>query len=126
MVWSRGVMTVVAAMVLVLASTHAQEGAPETYWPQWRGPLATGVTPDGIPPVHWSKEENIRWKVRIPGRGSASPIVWDDKVFVLTAVGHRRTGLRTRRSVFPTPATDRGRDRGERGAAFHGSRVLSP
>ena len=98
MVLARRIMTVVAAMVLALSSTHAQEGAPETYWPQWRGPLATGVTPDGNPPVRWSEEENIRWKVSIPGRGSASPIVWDDKVFVLTAVttgeeGSGREGL---------------------------------
>ena len=101
MVWARGVMTVVAAMVLALSSTHAQEGASETYWPQWRGPLATEVTPDGDPPVRWSEEENIRWKVPIPGKGSASPIVWDDKVFVLTAVatgeeGTQREGLFSR------------------------------
>ncbi|HIE92235.1 MAG TPA: hypothetical protein EYQ83_04975, partial [Acidobacteria bacterium] len=34
----------------------------------------------------WSETENIAWKVEIPGRGSASPVVWGDRVFLLTAV----------------------------------------
>ena len=38
------------------------------------------------PPVTWSEENNIRWKVSLEGQGNASPIVWDDKIFVLTAV----------------------------------------
>ena len=71
--------------VLVAATPFAQ--APEgNDWPQWRGPLATGVAPSGNPPLSWSETENIRWKVPIPGHGSASPVVWGDHVFVLTAV----------------------------------------
>ena len=56
------------------------------FWPQWRGPQATGVAPHGTPPLEWSETKNIRWKVEIPGKGSATPIVWDDRVFVATAV----------------------------------------
>jgi outer membrane protein assembly factor BamB len=55
-------------------------------WPQWRGPSANGVAPGAAPPLEWSESQNIRWKVPIPGRGSGSPIVWGDRVFVLTAV----------------------------------------
>ena len=40
----------------------------------------------GRPPVEWSESTNIRWKVELPGLGSATPVVWDDRVFVLTAV----------------------------------------
>jgi outer membrane protein assembly factor BamB len=58
----------------------------ERYWPQWRGPLANGVAPYGDPPVAWSEQKNLRWKIEIPGKGLASPIVWDDKVFILTAI----------------------------------------
>ena len=36
--------------------------------------------------VEWSETKNIRWKVEIPGRGSASPVIWGDRVFVLSAV----------------------------------------
>jgi len=56
------------------------------YWPQWRGPLATGVAPYGKPPVEWNEDKNVRWKVEIPGKGHASPIVWGDKIFLTTAI----------------------------------------
>lgn len=58
----------------------------ETGWPHWRGPVGNGVSPDGSPPVEWSETENVRWKVEIPGAGSASPVVLGDRVYVATAI----------------------------------------
>src|SRR5688500_16124192 len=58
----------------------------ERYWPQWRGPAMTGVSKTAKPPVQWGEGKNIKWKVEIPGRGSSSPIVYGDRVYVLTAV----------------------------------------
>lgn len=55
-------------------------------WPQWRGPEANGVAPAGNPPLEWSETKNVKWKIEIPGKGHASPIVWEDKVFIQTAV----------------------------------------
>jgi outer membrane protein assembly factor BamB len=55
-------------------------------WHQWRGPLATGIAPNGDPPIKWDEKANLKWKVAIPGRGSATPIVWEDHVFVVTAI----------------------------------------
>ena len=55
-------------------------------WHQWRGPDATGVAAHATPPLTWDADTNVAWKVRIPGLGNASPIVWGDRVFVLTAV----------------------------------------
>lgn len=55
-------------------------------WPHWRGPLANGTAPEADPPVKWDEKTNIKWKAPLTGRGSASPIVWGDRVFVLTAV----------------------------------------
>jgi len=63
----------------------AQPGG-ERFWPQWRGPAMSGVSTTANPPTEWSESKNIRWKVEIPGRGSASPIVWGDRVYVLSAV----------------------------------------
>jgi outer membrane protein assembly factor BamB len=60
--------------------------AGERFWPQWRGPQATGVAPKADPPAEWSETRHVRWKVEIPGRGSSSPVVWGDHVFVSTAV----------------------------------------
>jgi outer membrane protein assembly factor BamB len=69
------------------AFVAAQDSATASRnWHQWRGPHATGVSPTANPPLEWSETKNVRWKVEIPGRGSASPIVWGDRVFVLTAV----------------------------------------
>jgi outer membrane protein assembly factor BamB len=58
----------------------------ERFWPQWRGPFATGVSRSATPPTVWSETRNIRWKVEIPGRGSSSPVIWGDRMFVLSAV----------------------------------------
>jgi outer membrane protein assembly factor BamB len=55
-------------------------------WPVWRGPAANGVAPHGDPPVKWNESTSIKWKVEIPGRGVCTPIVWGQKVFVLTAI----------------------------------------
>jgi outer membrane protein assembly factor BamB len=64
----------------------AQQADGSRFWPQWRGPSATGVSQTANPPLEWSETKNVKWKVEIPGRGSSSPIVWGDRVFVLTAV----------------------------------------
>jgi len=55
-------------------------------WPQWRGPLCTGVAPDANPPTTWSETSNVKWKVKIPGDGTSTPLVWGNKVFVQTAI----------------------------------------
>jgi outer membrane protein assembly factor BamB len=60
--------------------------APPDNWPQWRGPLANGVSPRANPPIRWSETNNIRWKVALPGKGHSSPIVFGDSVYVLSAV----------------------------------------
>ena len=56
------------------------------YWPQWRGPLATGVAPDADPPLVWSEDENVRWKTALPGAGQSTPIIWGDRIFITRAV----------------------------------------
>ena len=54
-------------------------------WTHWRGPTGNGTAPKANPPTEWSSTKNVKWKVRIPGRGSGSPIVWENRVFVVTA-----------------------------------------
>ena len=56
------------------------------YWPQWRGPTWNGVASQADPPVTWSETENLRWKTPIEGKGYATPIIWGDRVFLLTAI----------------------------------------
>ena len=75
-----------ANCVLFVAVLSAQTPSADRYWPQWRGPDMTGVSKHATPPLEWSETKNVRWKVEIPGRGSATPVVWGDRLFVLTAV----------------------------------------
>ena len=55
-------------------------------WAQWRGVRNTGFAENSRPPVSWSEESNIRWKVAIDGSGSSTPIIYGDRVFILTAI----------------------------------------
>ena len=80
-----GMIAVLVTSSLALLHATADEAA-EKYWPQWRGPYATGVSRTADPPVEWSETKNIRWKVELPGRGSGTPVIWGDRIFVLTAV----------------------------------------
>ncbi|MCK5147312.1 PQQ-like beta-propeller repeat protein [bacterium] len=72
-----GLILTLSAVALLSAQNH---------WPQWRGPLMTGEAASANLPLTWSETENIAWKTAIPGAGHATPVVWGDKVFVLTAV----------------------------------------
>jgi outer membrane protein assembly factor BamB len=51
-------------------------------WPQWRGPFLNGSTTEKNLPSTWSKTDNVLWTAPMPGPGHATPIVWDDSVFV--------------------------------------------
>ncbi len=96
------------ALTLLVQATFAADPSAEAKksWPQWRGPLATGVAPLAEPPLTWSETNGIKWQVKIPGQGDSTPIVWDDKIFILTAVP---TGKKTEGA-----AADASGDRGNR------------
>lgn len=80
----------IAFPLLLLAPVTVLAGDLESdwldNWPQWRGPLATGVGPNADPPLSWDQEKNVKWKTDIEGSSTASPIVWGDQVFIVTAV----------------------------------------
>jgi outer membrane protein assembly factor BamB len=73
-----------AALLLGGANTFS---ASTGNWPQFRGPDASGVSADGVP-VTWNVDngENVRWQTPIPGLGHASPIIWNDRIYVATAL----------------------------------------
>lgn len=71
-------------MFLAHGNSHAADHAGD--WPQWRGPLGTGVAPVADSPVEWSETKNVRWKVGLPGKENSTPIVWGDCIFLTTAV----------------------------------------
>ena len=57
-----------------------------TNWHQWRGPAGNGSAPETAnPPVSWDATKNVKWTAEIPGTGSATPIVWGQQIFILSA-----------------------------------------
>ncbi|MHC4625867.1 MAG: outer membrane protein assembly factor BamB family protein [Planctomycetota bacterium] len=51
-------------------------------WPHWRGPNFNGSTDERDLPTDWSQTEGIAWSVDLPGSSAATPIIWDDRVFI--------------------------------------------
>jgi outer membrane protein assembly factor BamB len=70
-------------ILLALISTPA---LADPNWPQFRGPRSTGATDETGYAGAWSPTENVVWRTDIPGRGWSSPIVWEEKIFLTTAV----------------------------------------
>lgn len=95
-----------AAVGLAAAARADRPADVRPNWHQWRGPEATGFGPTADPPVEWGPDKNVRWKAPLVGRGSATPVVWGGRVFVLTAVKTDRKATPAELPV-PDPGFDR-------------------
>lgn len=84
------ILALVLAVVGAIPVVSAQQA--DRFWPQWRGPRADGTSSTANPPLEWSESRNIRWKVRMPGRGHSTPALWSDRLYVTTAVPVGVTG----------------------------------
>jgi len=69
--------------ILLLASSQVRA----ENWPQWRGPNLNGVSTEKNLPAKWTTEENVAWKVAMPGWSGSTPIVWRNHIFVSVADG---------------------------------------
>jgi outer membrane protein assembly factor BamB len=72
------------ALVSLFLATATLAGAD---WPNWRGPLASGVSTETGLPERWSATENVAWKARLAGVGVSSPIVAGDHVYLTSQAG---------------------------------------
>ena len=77
----------VTVLVLFLESFGAAD-----HWSHWRGEAGNGISSTASPPTQWSETTNVKWRTAIPGRGSGSPVIWNNRVFVVSAVS--RSGQR--------------------------------
>ena len=119
-------------ILLALALTCPLFGARPAHagnWPQWRGPYFNGSTTETNLPATWDKTNRVAWVAPMPGYSGATPVVWNDQVFVSStdaqknllllclnsrdgklrwrqpvAVGDRSSGRNNMAS--PSPATD--------------------
>jgi outer membrane protein assembly factor BamB len=73
--------TVVLSLIVLSAGPVAAEN-----WPQWRGHGGQGISRETKLPTAWSPGKNVAWKVEVPGRGHSAPVVWNDRVFLTTAI----------------------------------------
>jgi outer membrane protein assembly factor BamB len=91
-----------ALMLGVVFFVSRAEAAEEGNWPQWRGPTMTGAVPSADPATTWAEDKNVRWKVKLPGEGTSTPIIWGDQIFIETAIdtGKKADGA----AADPTPA----------------------
>jgi len=83
---SKRLAFILAASCLLALDVNGADPDADLYWPQWRGPLGSGVAPHADPPLEWSESQSIRWKVALPGKGHSTPVIWGDRVFATTAV----------------------------------------
>jgi outer membrane protein assembly factor BamB len=71
------------------ASTAAMAALPKTQsaddWPQFRGPTGDGISLATNIPLTWSTNQNVKWKVPVPGRGRSSPVLLGDRIWLTTA-----------------------------------------
>ena len=68
----------IAALAIAFSiSAQAQE------WSRFRGPNGTGESETNFPATWGGKE--IAWKVELPGIGHSSPVLWGEKIFLLSA-----------------------------------------
>lgn len=72
---------------LTVLGAAAASGRAEN-WPQWRGPRGNGVSAETGLPIRWSRTQNVVWRAPLPGPAGATPIVWEDRIFLTSAEGH--------------------------------------
>ena len=73
---------VLASSIWIPFTAHGEN------WPGWRGPRGDGTSLEKSVPKQWDGPtgENIVWKTKVPGVGHASPIVWEDRIFLISCL----------------------------------------
>ncbi|MEZ6048260.1 MAG: PQQ-binding-like beta-propeller repeat protein [Planctomycetaceae bacterium] len=88
------------AISLLSFSPLLTQSARGENWPQFRGPEGNGHSSARNLPETWSEKKNVAWKIPIPGDGWSSPILWEGRLYLTSAVGNgeqtsRERSLRT-------------------------------
>jgi outer membrane protein assembly factor BamB len=78
----RNLLQLLPVLFLCVSSLRAEGPA---WWPQWRGPSGQGYATDSKVPLEWSATKNLLWKLKLPGAGHSTPIIWGDRIFLTCA-----------------------------------------
>jgi outer membrane protein assembly factor BamB len=74
-------------LLAALSLTFAIRTGVADDWGSWRGPTSNGISTESNIPTTWSPEENVAWKVELPGPSGATPVVWGDQIFLTSVDG---------------------------------------
>jgi outer membrane protein assembly factor BamB len=74
------------SMALFAGANIFASAGTDANWPQWRGPHQDGVAPLANPPREWNESNHVKWKVPLPGEGAATPMLWQDRIFIEAAI----------------------------------------
>ena len=106
---TRAIILILVSSAAAISDVHADN------WGHWRGPSGNGIAENATPPTKWSDTENVKWKVAIPGKGSGSPVIWEDKVFVVTSVSEAGEQETVNQQQQNNGDQQRGRRQGDQG-----------
>lgn len=73
-------------LMLALSVVSSLSVARADNWPNWRGPKGDGTSLETNLPTRWDSVTNVVWKIPVPGIGHSSPIIWEDNLFITTAL----------------------------------------
>ncbi|MBX3423278.1 MAG: PQQ-binding-like beta-propeller repeat protein [Pirellulaceae bacterium] len=74
-----------SVLLVALSLLDATASLRAENWPQWRGLQHNGISTEKSIATNWSDTSNVLWKTPMPGQGGATPIVWNDRIFVTSA-----------------------------------------
>src|SRR5688572_23551927 len=72
-----------ALLICMAFSLHAGS-SPAQEWTRFRGPNGTGLSDATTIPVKWT-DADYNWKIELPGVGHSSPVLWSNKLFLISA-----------------------------------------
>ena len=93
------ILSLVVAATAVFSVNNGTAGQVTTAlaaenWPQWRGPNLDGTTGETNLPTTWSETENVAWTLEVTDGSwtGATPIVWDNTIFLNISYLERNSG----------------------------------
>ena len=86
----RSALVVACVLGMVFAATAASGASSD--WPRFRGPKGLGTSPDKGLPLSWSAEDNVVWRVPLPGAGGSSPVILGERIFLTCFSGYNVPG----------------------------------
>lgn len=79
---------------IVFALVSSSALAADLDWPRFRGPDGAGISAAAGVPATWSQDENLRWKIELPGAGTSSPVIVGGKIYLTCYRGFGVPGAR--------------------------------